>query len=139
MNIRMVPTARTVATSAGTIQRGLGAALVLAVAQIHFLDVFDKFDENLPQAWMFVALIVGCVVAATTLIFWSGTLVWLLSGLCGLAPLVMYIISRTVGLSGVSDDIGNWKEPLGLMSMSTEATLVLLAAYVLLFGARSSD
>jgi hypothetical protein len=51
----------------------------------------------------------------------------------------MYIISRTVGLAGVSDDIGNWKEPLGLISMSTEACLVLLGIYALLFDARSSD
>ena len=131
MNVRMTTAAPAVSTSADTILRGLGAALVIGVAQIHFLDVFDKFEENTIQAWMFVSLIVGCLVSAIALVRWSGVLVWALAGVCGLAPLAMYVISRSVGLAGAADDIGNWAEPLGLASISMEASLVLVSAYAL--------
>jgi hypothetical protein len=120
-----------VTTSADTILRGLGAALLLAVAEIHFLDVFSKFDENVAQGWMFASLIVGCLVATVALVHRSSLLVWVLAGLCGLAPLAGYVISRRYGLAGATDDIGNWTEPLGLASLSTESSLFLISAYAL--------
>jgi uncharacterized membrane protein YjjB (DUF3815 family) len=120
-----------VTTSADTILRGLGAALLLAVAEIHFLDVFSKFDENVAQGWMFASLIVGCLVATIALVHRSSLLVWVLAGLCGLAPLAGYVISRRYGLAGATDDIGNWTEPLGLASLSTESSLFLISAYAL--------
>ena len=132
MNTRTTA-APAVSTSADTILRGLGAALAIAVAQIHFLDVFDKFEENAAQGWMFATLIAACIVAVVTLVHRSGMLVWLFAGLCGVAPLVGYIISRTVGLAGVTDDIGNWTEPLGLASISAEVSLILVSLYALVF------
>jgi hypothetical protein len=128
-----------VSTSADTILRGLGAALAIAVAQIHFLDVIDKFKENVAQGWMFAALIASCVIATFALVHRSGTVVWLLAGLCGLAPLAGYIVSRTVGLTGVADDVGNWTEALGLASISTEVSLILVSAYALLFMRRAPE
>lgn len=138
MNLRLT-TAPAVSTSADTILRGLGAALVIGVAQIHFLDVFDKFKENVAQGWMFTALIAGCIVAAFGLVHRSGTLVWLFAGLCGLAPLAGYIVSRSVGLTGAADDIGNWSEALGLASISTEVSLILISAYALMFLRRAPE
>lgn len=138
MNLRLTA-APAVSTTADTILRGLGAALVIGVAQIHFLDVFDKFKENVAQGWMFTALIVGCLVAAVALVHRSGTLVWLFAGLCGLAPLAGYIVSRSVGLTGAADDIGNWTEALGLASISTEVSLILISAYALMFLRRAPE
>jgi hypothetical protein len=131
MNLRITNAAPAVTTSADTILRGLGAALLLAVAEIHFLDVFDKFDENVAQGWMFASLIVGCLLATVALVHRSTLLVWVLAGLCGLAPIAGYVVSRRYGLAGATDDIGNWSEPLGLASLSTECSLVLMSAYAL--------
>jgi hypothetical protein len=135
MNVR-IATAPAVSTSADTILRGLGAALLIGVAQIHFLDVFDKFEENVAQGWMFATLIVGCLVATAALVHRSSVLVWALAALCGLAPMAGYIISRSVGLAGATDDIGNWTEPLGLASLSMESSLVLVGAYALIVRRR---
>jgi hypothetical protein len=133
MNVRITTgAAPAVSTSADTILRGLGGVLLIGVAEIHFLDVFDKFKENVAQGWMFAALIAGCLVATLALVHRSSLLVWSLAALCGLAPLAGYIISRSVGLAGATDDIGNWTEPLGLASLSTEGSLVLLSAYALI-------
>jgi hypothetical protein len=138
MNLRITSAAPAVTTSSDTILRGLGAALLLGVAQIHFLDVFSKFDENVAQGWMFTALIAGCLVATLALVHRSSALVWVLAALCGLAPLAAYIMSRRYGLAGATDDIGNWTEPLGLASLSTEGSLLLLAVYALFRQASGS-
>jgi len=37
-----------------------------------------------------------------------------------LAALLGFVYSRTVGLPGGGDDIGNWWEPLGLASLFVE-------------------
>ncbi len=139
MNLRIDTAAPAVTTSADTILRGLGAVLLLAVAQIHFLDVFDKFDENIAQGWMFASLIVGCLVATLALVHRSTLLVWGLAALCGLAPLAGYILSRSVGLAGAADDIGNWKEPLGLASLSVESSLVLVSIYAMVPRRQSAN
>ena len=131
MNLRIASAAPAVSTSSDTILRGVGVVLLLGVAQIHFLDVFDKFDENVAQGWMFASLIVGCLVATLALVHRTTLLVWTLAVLCGLAPLVGYIVSRSVGLAGATDDIGNWKEPLGLASLSVESSLVLVGLYAM--------
>ena len=47
---------------------------------------------------------------------------------CPLGALVGFVFSRTVGLPGGADDIGNWTEPLGLASLFVEGSLVALGA-----------
>jgi hypothetical protein len=42
-----------------------------------------------------------------------------------------FVVSRTIGLPGGTDDIGNWTEPLGLASLFVEGCLVALGAAVL--------
>lgn len=138
MNLPPIATAApAVTTSSDTILRGLGGVLLLGVAEIHFLDVFDKFDENVAQGWMFASLIVGCLVATLALVHRSTLLVWTLVALCGAAPIAGYIASRSVGLAGLADDIGNWKEPSGLASLSVEGSLVLVSIYGFLNTRRS--
>ena len=40
-----------------------------------------------------------------------------------LAVIFGYVINRTVGMPGSMGDIGNWFEPLGLLSLGVEAFL----------------
>ena len=48
------------------------------------------------------------------------------------APFLGYVLSRTVGLPAAMDDIGNWTEPLGLISLVVEGSLLALASLVLM-------
>jgi hypothetical protein len=38
-----------------------------------------------------------------------------------------YVLSRTTGLPGATDDVGNWTEPLGLASLVVEGCVVAVA------------
>ena len=53
------------------------------------------------------------------------------AALVALLPLVGYVLSRTTGLPGADDDIGNWTEPLGLASLWVEGAVLLTAGYAL--------
>ena len=55
---------------------------------------------------------------------------WALAAASGIATAAMigYILSRTTGLPGATDDIGDWANPLGLAALAVEAVLIPLPA-----------
>jgi hypothetical protein len=61
----------------------------------------------------------------------SDQLVWSAAGALGALVLIGYILSRTSGLPGFTDDVDNWTEPLGLASLVFEGLLVCLSGTVL--------
>jgi hypothetical protein len=62
--------------------------------------------------------------------------VWAWTGIVAALALLGYLLSRTVGLSQIGDDIGNWGEPLGVVCIIAEA--VMLAATIAHFVTRAS-
>ena len=106
--------------------RALVGAGLLGIGLIHLLDLRSKFDETPYLGILYVALILGCVAVAGLLAFrWSARL-WAAAALLAGLPLAGYIVSRSVGLPGAKDDIGNWLEPLGLASLFVEAVTLIL-------------
>ena len=58
------------------------------------------------------------------------TLVWVASAVVTALALAGFLLSRTVGLPQIGDDIGNWTEPLGFPAVGAEALVVVLAGLV---------
>ena len=97
---------------------GLGLA---SVAAIHILDLPGKFAETPYLAAFFVALIIASFVL-TERLFVAGTRRdFLAAAALSAAVIVGFTINRTVGMPGATGDIGNWLEPLGLLSIVVEA------------------
>jgi hypothetical protein len=70
---------------------------------------------------------VACCAEALLLVHRDERRVWLAAAVtCGLA-FITYVWSRTIGLPQISDDIGNWSEPLGIVSLVSEGLVVVLA------------
>ncbi|MGC1731527.1 MAG: hypothetical protein WA731_02475 [Pseudonocardiaceae bacterium] len=68
------------------------------------------------------------VVAAALLLGRLARLGWLRSlGVAG-GPILGYVLSCGPGLPDYTDDIGNWAEPLGIISLVVEGILLSLAA-----------
>jgi hypothetical protein len=81
----------------------------------------------------------ACVVLAAALLVWDSPLVWAAVGTtCSLA-VVAFLLSRTVGLPLIADDIGNWLETLGVVSVLTETGVVIMATAALLRGRRTAQ
>jgi len=57
---------------------------------------------------------------------------WLLTLGVAAGPIAGYVLSRGPGLPDYADDIGNWTEPLGVVSLIVEGVLFVLAAATLL-------
>ena len=97
---------------------GLGLA---SVAAIHILDLPGKFAETPYLAAFYVALIIASFVL-TERLFVAGTRRdFLAAAALSAAVIVGFTINRTVGMPGATGDIGNWLEPLGLLSTVVEA------------------
>ena len=108
------------------IARTLAVIGLASVALIHLLDLPGKFGETPYLAWMYIALIAGCLAVGAALVRRGDPRVWTAAALLPLGALVGYTLTRTVGLPQATGDIGNWTEPLGLASLFVEGSLVAL-------------
>ncbi|MER5689560.1 hypothetical protein [Streptomyces sp. NPDC002205] len=117
------------APEATWVARWAGALLCLAVAAIHVVDQGGITATRDPYyiGVAYHVLEIAAVVAAVLLLIGLVRLGWLLAALVSVGPLLGYILSRGPGLPNYSDDIGNWTEPLGLVSLAVEGALLLLS------------
>jgi hypothetical protein len=104
-----------------------GAGALLGIAAVHLLDLSGKFAEVPYLGVAYVGLIAGTLGAAGMLLR-GDRRGWRLGGALALATIIAFVLSRTTGLPGATDDIVNWSEPLGVSSLLGEAAVVLLAA-----------
>lgn len=115
--------------------RLVGALLALAVAAVHVADQGGVTSMASPAwiGWGYRLIEVGAVLTALMLLVarpaWLG---WAAGILLGAGPFVAYITSRTVGLPGDSEDVGNWGYWVGTVSLVVEAALVVLSIGMLL-------
>ena len=118
-----------------------GAGLALAVTVIHVLDQGGltalKDPAYLGQGYRLLE--VAGVLTAALLLARRQLLGWLLALGVAAGPLTGFILTRTVGLPGARDDIGNWTEPIGVASLVVEGTLLLLSLTVLSTYAKDGE
>ncbi|MFY9806399.1 MAG: hypothetical protein WAK86_03930 [Pseudonocardiaceae bacterium] len=121
------------------VARIIGVLGCLAVAAIHVIDQGGVPGAKGPEyvQIMYYALEVAGVVAAVLLLANKSRLGWLLSLGVAAGPIVGYVLSRGPGLPDYTDDIGNWAEPLGVVSLLIEGILLVLAAISLRWYASS--
>jgi len=115
--------------------RVAGAALAVAVAYIHVKDQGGIPGDKTPG---YVGI--GYWLLELTALLLAGALlagrrtreVWLLVFGIAAGPLVGFALSRGPGLPGYTDDKGNWTEPLGLVSIAVELSLLAVTGWTLL-------
>lgn len=85
---------------------------------------------------LFIAFTVVCTTLAFAALLRPTRAVHLAAvGVCGSAVL-MYAATRLVAFPQLADDVGNWFEPLGVVSVVSE-TVVVLSGLLLAKAARS--
>lgn len=101
----------------------LGLTGIIAV---HVMDLPGKLAEVPYMGLMYIGVILAAgflihrVISGPTLHDYVAS-----AGLAA-AVLVGYAVNRTVGMPGAVDDIGNWLEPLGLLSLVVEVWVVAI-------------
>lgn len=110
---------------ATSIWRWPAAAALSATAAIHMTLVPEHLREAPYAGALFIALSAAALASAILLSATDHEIVWLAAGAISLGALVAYFFSRSVGLPSMSDDIGDWTNPLGLAAVACE-TLTLI-------------
>jgi hypothetical protein len=110
--------------------RVVGLVGCLAVAAIHVIDQGGVPGSKGPEyvQILYYGLEAAGVVAAALLLANQARLGWFLSMGVAAGPILGYVLSRGPGLPDYTEDIGNWAEPLGVISLVVEGVLLLLAA-----------
>jgi hypothetical protein len=121
--------------------RLVAALLALAVATVHVADQGGIRVLNSPAllGWGFRLVEIGGVLTALVILARPARLAWLgwVAGvLLGAGPFIGYITTRTVGVPGDPQDVGNWGYWIGTLSLIVEAALVTLSAGMLLVQPR---
>jgi hypothetical protein len=127
-----------VAARGGLLLRVLGVIGCLAVVAIHVIDqggLPGMKDPHYVQI-MYYALEAAGVAAAALLLTRPAWVGWFFALGVAAGPILGYVLSRGPGLPNYTDDVGNWTEPLGVISLIVEGVLLIVAVAALLTGRR---
>jgi hypothetical protein len=117
---------------------GAAIALIVVTGLIHLVSAPDDFSEAAYKGAMFVANGFAALIAAAGIYRGSKTWGWGLGLLVAGGAMVMYVVSRTIGLPGLGVDDA-WFEPIGVLSLLVEGAYVVLALRVFLQGQSSQN
>jgi hypothetical protein len=109
----------------------LTAIMLIATAVVHLIDGPGSLDDTFYVGALELALAAACVPLALVLIAQPARAVWIAIVSLVSVALAIYLASRTSGLPGATDDIGNWGETLGIFNVAAEFAVILLAGWVL--------
>jgi len=111
-----------------SLQVTLAALGCLGEASAH-VPVMESHLVEAPYVGVgFVLLVIAGLYLAVRLIVGPDELVWAGCGLVATVAVVGYVLSRSVGLPQLGDDVGAWWDPLGITAVSCE--LATIAAVV---------
>ncbi len=103
------------------------ATAAVAAAVAHVPVIGTHLDEAPYMGVLFIVLTAACFgLAATALVFDSAAVYAASVVTCGLA-IVGYAATRLVAFPMLADDVGNWLEPLGVVSIASELAVVACA------------
>src|SRR5919205_4584572 len=97
--------------------------LIIAVGLAHLRGAPPHYRFAPYIGIVFVVNFVGALVAAVG-IYRDALWGWLLGVLVAGGALVMYVVSRSVGLPGYEHAVGRWFGPLGVVSLVVEALFI---------------
>lgn len=112
------------------------ATLVASAAHIPVIG--PHLDEAPYMGVLFIVLAAACAVLAGAVMLRDSQAVYALIVLtCGLA-VIGYAATRLIAFPMLADDVGNWLEPLGVVSVVAETVAVAAATYPLVGSRRKA-
>lgn len=101
----------------------IAAAVVAAIA--HVPVIAAHLEEAPYMGVLFIVLTSACLALAAVMAVYDSPVVYALAVLtCGLAVLG-YAATRVIAFPMLADDVGNWWEPLGVVSVVSESIVVV--------------
>lgn len=113
------------------VTRTIAIAGLVAIAMVHVLQMPDAWNATGYLGALFVVVVVVSLVLSATLTRTSDDRAWAAAGVFAILIMIGYVLSRTSGLPGWDDDVGEWTEPLGLASLVVEGLVLCVSSGVL--------
>ena len=107
--------------------------LIVAVGLTHLIGAPPHYRVAPYIGVGFVVNFIGALVAAVG-IYRDALWGWLLGALVAGGALVLYVVSRSIGLPGFEHAVGRWFGPLAIISFIVEA--LFLALFILVVSTR---
>ena len=113
--------------------RFFATVLIMLTGLVHLVIAPEYLTSTPWVGGAFIANFLGALLAGAWILqdIWIG---WILGFLVAAGALAAYIVSRTVGLPGFTEGVGEWFEPAGVFSMVVEALFILLFLLALARG-----
>lgn len=118
--------------------RWMFTAAVAAAGFAHVPVIGPHLAEAPYMGEEFIVLTVACVLLAVAALVCDSLAVWSLGAVTCLLAIAGYAATRLVAFPGLSDDVGNWLEPLGVLSVAAECFALAACAWVLVQQSRAS-
>lgn len=115
------------AWSADKALRFPAAVFLYAAAGVHLPLIREHLHEAPYIGWLFIALAVTAAALATALLLRDSLVLWLLTAAASASAITAYVLSRSVGLPQIPDDIGDWSDPRGVAALAVESAALVLA------------
>ena len=113
--------AYTVAMRSSALMMGLAG-----IVTVHVLDLPAKMEEVPYIGFMYIGAILVAGILMYRMMVRPSRVDFAAAAVLAVAVIAGYVVNRTTGMPGAMDDIGNWWEPLGLLSLIIEAWVVFL-------------
>jgi hypothetical protein len=122
--------------SSHRLARGLAVVALLSLIAAHVPVAVEHLIEVPYLGVAFYAFVLASAALLGSLLDRSRTFVWVCTAVGSIGALGVYVLSRTLGLPGASDDIGDWSNRFGFISVVSELALIIIAVSVLIRDAR---
>ena len=123
--------------STSTSLRSAIVATMTAAAVAHLPVIAPHLEEAPYMGVLFIALTGACLALAAVIASRDTTWAYQATiAVCG-AAVLGYAATRIVAFPMLAEDVGNWFEPLGVVSVLTESATVAFAAIALRRRART--
>lgn len=115
----------------GSQWRWPAAALLAEIAAIHIALIPQHLREAPYAAGLFIALSAASLAVGALMLYRDTPPAWTAAGALAAGAIVAYVLSRSIGLPMMSDDIGDWLNPLGIGALCAEAITAVISLLVL--------
>jgi len=118
-------------TSTQSVLRISVVAAIVVAAVAHIPVIAPHLEEAPYMGVLFIALTAVCLTLGAAIATTNATWAYQsAAGVCGAAVLA-YAATRLVAFPQLADDVGNWFEPLGVVSVISESAVVVFALLAL--------
>ena len=105
-------------------RHALAIAALVGIALVHLVQLPDTFRQAPGLGALFTALVLGAPLVAAALLHLDHRLLWHAATVIG-----GYVLTRSVAVPFDTQDVGDWLEPLGLVALFLESSLLALYGY----------